>query len=354
MKRRDFLKAAGIMAAGTALDTQRNTAVGAAKPEQIVVMTWGGLWGDSIRAGVDAAFEKATGVKVVQDRGSSPVERVTKLKVNLGNQIFDVVQLHDGLVPLAVKQGVLEPIDRNSPRLGNLKDVYPRFIQSHWVAMIFSPLGLIYNAKQVKNPPVAFADLWRPEFKGRIVLPDISHSIGPYIIPIGALAAGKDPKDEVVGFEMLKRMANLQPIWAKDTDTIMNALRNEEALIGLLYTSQTFTVKGWGAPVEWVFPKEGAILYSSGTAMAKNTKNKELAEQYLNLTLDPQVETLYAKNFNYPGTNRKMIALLPPGLQERVKIGDEEFKRVIELDHAFMADRRAEWTDRWNRIIAGG
>jgi putative spermidine/putrescine transport system substrate-binding protein len=354
MKRRDFLKAAGVMAAGAVQGPQVKGAAAAAKPEQIVVMTWGGLWGDSIRAGVDAAFEKATGIKVVQDRGSSPVERVTKLKVNLGNQIFDLVQLHDGLVPLAVKQGVLEPIDRNSPRLGNLKDVSQRFIQNYWVAMIFSPLGVIYNRKLVKTPPTAFADLWRPEFKGRIVLPDISHSIGPYIIPIGALAAGKDPKDEAPGFEMLKRMASLQPIWAKDTDTIMNSLRNEEALIGLLYTSQTYTVKGWGVPVEWVFPKEGAILYSSGTAIAKNTKNKELAEQYLNLTLDPQVQTLYAKNFNYPTTNRKMVALLPPELQERVRISDEELRRVIELDHAFMADRRAEWTDRWNRVVAGG
>ncbi len=353
MKRRDFMKSAGIMAAGTML----SRAVGAgaaAKPDQMVVMTWGGLWGDSIRAGVDAAFEKATGVKVVQDRGSSPVERVTKLKVNLGNQIFDLVQLHDGLVPLAVKQGVLEPINRNSPRLGNLKDVYPRFIQSHWVAMIFSPLGVIYNKKLVKNPPTGFADLWRPEFKGRIVLPDISHSIGTYIIPIGALASGKDLKDETAGFEMLKKMAALQPIWAKDTDTIMNSLRDEEALIGILYTSQTFTVKGWGSPVEWVFPKEGAILYSSGTGIAKNTKNLELAETYLNLTLDPQVETLYAEKFNYPGTNRKMVGLLPPDLQAKVRISDDELKRVMELDHAWMADRRAEWTDRWNRVVAGG
>ena len=354
MKRRDFLKAAGVMAAGATLGLRAESAGAAAKPEQIVVMTWGGLWGDAIREGVDAAFEKATGVKVTQDRGSSPVERITKLKVNLGNQIFDLVQLHDGLVPLAVKQGVLEPIDRNSPRLGNLKDVYPRFIKDYWVAMIFSPLGIIYNKKLVKNPPTAFADLWRPEFKGHIVLPDVSHSIGTYIIPIGALASGKDPKDETAGFEMLKKMAGLQPIWAKDTDTIMNALRNEEALIGLLYTSQTYTVKGWGAPVEWVYPKEGAILYSSGTGIAKNTKNKELAEQYLNLTLDARIETLYSQKFNYPGTNRKMVALLSPELQEKVRISDEELRRIIELDHEFMGDRRAEWTERWNRVIAGG
>jgi hypothetical protein len=29
-------------------------------------------------------------------------------------------------------------------------------------------------------------------------------------------------------------------------------------------------------------------------------------------------------------------------------------KRLIELDHAVMAEKRPEWTDRWNRIVAGG
>jgi hypothetical protein len=41
-------------------------------------------------------------------------------------------------------------------------------------------------------------------------------------------------------------------------------------------------------------------------------------------------------------------------LQARVKISDDELNRIIELDHDFMGDRRAEWTDRWNRVVAGG
>jgi putative spermidine/putrescine transport system substrate-binding protein len=353
MRRRELLIGGGAALATSSL-MRVAPALAQAKPEKIVVMTWGGLWGDSVREGVDAPFEKATGVKVVQDRGSSPVERITKLKVSLDNQSFDVVQLHDGLVPLAVKQGVLEPIDRASPRLGNLKDVYPRFVQSHWVAMIFSPLGIAYNKTLVKNPPTGFADLWRPEFKGRIVLPEISHSIGTYIIPIGAMASGKSPKDAETGFEMLKKMTELQPIWAKDTDSIMNALRDEEAMIGLLYKSQTYTVQGWGTPAEWVFPREGAILYSSGTAIAKNTRNRELAEQYLNLTLDPALQPHFTKAFSYPGTNRKMIDNLPPDLQGRARVTDEDLARIVELDHEFMSDQRAAWTERWNRIVAGG
>ena len=28
--------------------------------------------------------------------------------------------------------------------------------------------------------------------------------------------------------------------------------------------------------------------------------------------------------------------------------------RLVDLDHATMAEKRAEWTDRWNRIVAAG
>lgn len=355
MNRRRFLQTTGLAAAGTGLGLWPCAGQAAAKPDQLAVMTWGGLWGDSVRKGVDTPFEKETGVKVVQDRGSSPVERITKLKVNLGNQIFDLVQLHDGLFPLAVKQGVLEPINRQSPRLTNLKDIYPSFIHDHWIVQIFSALGIIYNTKLVKKPPTSFADLWSEEFKGRIVLPEVSHSIGTYIIPVGGMARGKGPKDAEVGFEMLKRMVALRPIWAKDTDTIMNSLRNEEAVVGLLYKSQTYTVQSkWNAPVAWVFPKEGAISISWGTGMAKGGKHPELAERYLNLTLDAEAQTHFTQAFNYPGSNRKMIDLLPAELKERARFSADELKRLVQLDHEFMSDRRAEWTEKWNRAVAGG
>ena len=61
-----------------------------------------------------------------------------------------------------------------------------------------------------------------------------------------------------------------------------------------------------------------------------------------------------AKKFNYPGTNPAMIDRLPPELQDRVRFSQEEIDKIIDLDQDFMSDRRADWTDRWNRIVAGG
>jgi putative spermidine/putrescine transport system substrate-binding protein len=353
MRRRQWLKASGATLAAPLLAPVLGPIAAFAKTEQLIVMTWGGQWGDAMRDNVDSAYEKSTGIKVVQDRGASPVERITKLKVSQPNPTADLFQLADGLVPLAIRQGVAEKLNRDSPRMPNLQGMIPAFWNDYWVPQIFSVTGIIYNTKAVKNAPTGWADLWRPEFKGRIVLPEISHSIGSYIIPIGAVASGKPAADEEAGFSMLKKMADLRPIWAKDTDTMMNAMRTEDAVIGILYKSQTYTVKGWNAPVEWVYPKEGGIAYTSGTCIAKGTKNLEAAEQYVNVTMDPNVQTFAAKIYNYGGTNKDTLSRLPPELQERVKFPQEQLDRLIKLDLGMMVERRAAWVERWNRAVAG-
>jgi spermidine/putrescine-binding protein len=354
MDRRDFVKLAASAALATPAMGTAKLAFAQSKPESLAMMTWGGLWGDGMAKNVDTPFAEKTGVKIVQDRGSSPVERITKLKISLGNQVYDIVQLHDGVVPLAEAQGVLEDLDPNSPNLPFLAAVPDRFKRNGWVAMIYSALGIVYNPNLVKKPPTSFADLWNEDYRGSIILPEITHSIGPYIIPIGAMAAGKDAKDADAGFDMLGKMAALDPIWAKDTDTIMSALVNEEAAIGLLYKSQSYTVLQQGGKVEWVFPKEGAISYLSGTGIAKNTKNKALAEQYVNMTIDPSTQGWVAQVFNYGGTHPDTFAKLPLELQQRVQFSPEEIARIIDLDQEFMSANRGEWTDRWNRIVSGG
>ena len=305
MERRRFL--AGAAAAATASAIGPVLPAGAqSKPGQIVYMTWGGQWGKGIKDGVDAAFEKETGIKLVQDNSGDPVGRIAKLKIGLSDQPYDLVSLHDGNFALAVKQGVLEPIDRKSPRLTNLKDVYPNLIHDHWVGQIYNAVGITYQ-KDMKNPPQSWADLWRPDLKGKIVLPEVVHSIGLYIVAIGAIAAGKSPKDAEAGFDMLKRMRDQNPIFVNSTDSIQNAFQSGEAQVGLLYKSQTFTVADRGAKVSWVFPKEGAIEIAWGTAIAKGCKNREWAETYLNMLIDPQYQPFFAKKFNYGGSNPKSL-----------------------------------------------
>jgi putative spermidine/putrescine transport system substrate-binding protein len=352
MQRRDFLKIGGALPALSLGSLGATAAFAQAKPSRVTVLTWGGMWGDQLKKSVGDRLTAQTGVPVVEDRGSTPDQRITKLKVGLEHQSYDLVQLHDGLFPLAISQGVLQKIDINSPRLTNLKDIDPQFRHDYWVAQIYSAIGIAYNAKMVKNPPRSWADLWRPEFRGKIVLPDVSHSIGLYIIPIGAMAAGKSPKDGDAGFAMFEKMAKLQPLFKTDTDTIMSSLASGEATVGILYKAQTVKVAERNPDIKWVFPEEGAISISWGTGIAKNAPSTEFAERYLNLTLDPQGQIGLTQAFNYPGTNRKTNELLPPAMRQQIALSDLERAKMIDLDQQYMSEQRVGWMSRWNRIVA--
>ena len=152
MQRREWLKAGGATLAAPLVASILRPIDAIAKTDQVVVMTWGGQWGDAMRDNVDAAYEKATGIKVVQDRGASPVERITKLKVSAPSPDADLFQLADGLVPLAIKQGVAEKINRDSPRMPNLRNMIPAFWNDYWVPQIFSPLGQAHFPEEHCSP----------------------------------------------------------------------------------------------------------------------------------------------------------------------------------------------------------
>jgi spermidine/putrescine-binding protein len=319
---------------------------------QLAVMTWGGSWGEAQAAGTDAMFTQETGIKAVQERNVSPGDRVIKAKINAGNQIYDIMWLTDALTAYARKESVLAPLDRASPRLGNLNSIYPRFLSPDFVSIIFSAAGVAYNPKYVKDPLTSFADLWRPELKGRIVLPAFPHSFGPAVVCVGALAAGRPLNDAEAGFGMLEKIAKLDPIWAADTDALTNAYTNEEGIAGILYRSQAYTVATGGTKVEWVFPREGAILISWGLGIVKGTKNLEAAERYVNIACDPAAQGQFTRTHNYPGTNRMTADMLPKELRGRARWSDEEIGRLLQLDHEFLAANRAGWSERWNRIVA--
>ncbi|MBO1325089.1 extracellular solute-binding protein [Acetobacter sp. TBRC 12305] len=352
MKRREILNIGVACLAGAPF--VRRQACAAVPAGGLELATWGGLWGAAMARYVDQPFSQQTGASVTDDFSSTPVERIQKIKMSQGDQVYDVVQLHDGIVPLAEAEGVLEPLDETWPELSNMKDIPQRYKRLGWVGMAYSALGIAYNPKLVGKPPRSFADLWSNTYRGMIVLPEVSHSLGLYIVPIGALAAGRPVEDTEAGFKMLERMVALDPIWARDTDSIMNALASEEAVIGLLYKSQVETLKQKGKNIEWIMPQEGGISYVTGTGIAKNSKNIRLAARYLNMTITAEYQRFVSEIFSYEGTNPGVASLLTPEVRQRCGFSADERSKIIDLDQEWMAHNRVAWADRWNRVVSGG
>jgi 2-aminoethylphosphonate transport system substrate-binding protein len=110
------------------------------------------------------AFTKATGIKVQYVEGGSGVvvERIAKEQ---SNPQADVLVTLPPFIQKAAADGLLQPY--NSPEAAAVpagsKDAQGRF-----VALVNNYMCFIYNGARLKAAPPSFADMLKPEFKGKV------------------------------------------------------------------------------------------------------------------------------------------------------------------------------------------
>jgi putative spermidine/putrescine transport system substrate-binding protein len=349
--RRQLLKISGSAVVGTTAAAMLDTPYVRAETQQVVVSDFGGDWGTWNKQNIDAQFTASTKVPVVHDTGSDNAARIAKAKLGIPRGEFDLICLADSFFARAESEGILDSLNYKSPRLTNLADIDTRFVTPHYTSFLFNGLGLGYNPKMVKTPPKSWADLWNPEYKGKIVLPAITHSFGLHVIFLCALAAGKDYKDTQAGLEKLKQLTDLEPIWTVDSQANARSLFQEDAAIGWIGRAEWIQLQGWGGTAKFVLPSEGGFATSWGFGPIKNSRSVEQVEEYVNVTLDPKIQAANAKKLGFHPTNRRWKEFVDEDTAKKIAWTPEEEKRFVSLDYVWVNSKRAELTEAWNRAV---
>jgi ABC-type thiamine transport system substrate-binding protein len=76
----------------------------------------------------------------------------------------------------------------------------------------------------------------------------------------------------------------------------------------------------------------------------------DLAQRFVNETLDEKNQIEMTRLFKYPPASRK--AKLPPEL-ERVRVPEKELSQTVRLDWKKINDHRSAHLDRWNKEVLG-
>jgi len=106
-----------------------------------------------------------------------------------------------------------------------------------------------------------------------------------------------------------------------------------------------------GIKVETVAPKEGVPMYVSGFVMQKNAPNKEAAYAWLNAMMAPSAQKNFAIDMGYNPTVTN--ADVPADVAKRIGFTDDEKKRLVDLDYAYMAKTDVANQDWWNKSFKG-
>ncbi|AOB31537.1 ABC transporter substrate-binding protein [Bordetella sp. H567] len=347
-RRRRFLATAGGLAAASALGPLAGRAQAAgACTGRVVVGTWGGDYQRLLQENINPLVEPA-GVTVVYDVGSALV-RQTKMRseAHARRSTLDIALLRDNDMFQMQAEGTTVPLDE--AHIPNLAHVIPQFRRGYAIPHIFSALVLVYDTSRVKTRPDGLAVLLDPAYKGKVGLVDDQYD---YLTLAGALATGKPVGDLEAGQAFLRQLRENKPHVYPSVDALAAALKSGEIDVTVTWKARTLQWKKAGLPVDYVFPKEGALPATFEAGIAVGSKAQDCAFPYLNAMLDPRAQRAFAETMGYAPTVSN--AALPPELQQAVGFSGAELERIVPVDFALVMKHKGQMLDFWNRDFRNG
>lgn len=343
MKSFSFLTAVGIAALALV------PSIALAQQTTFYVAGYGGSYEKTVRDDVIPVFEKTYGVKVEYVAGNS-TDTLAKLQAQKGNQQIDVAILDDGPMYQAIQLGFCGKIE-GLPG-AELYDV-AHFKDDRAVATGMVATGLVYNTKVFAEkgwaPPTSWNDLKDPKYKQQIVIPPINNTYGLNALLMLAKMNGGSDSNVDAGFKIFKDDINPNVLAYEPSPGKMTELfQSGQAVLAVWGSGRVQTFANTGFPVDFVYPKEGAVsLLTAACPIVKPTASP-LASNFIKLLLDPKIQLVMLKDYGYGPVVRSVV--IPPELGKMAPVGDRATK-VYAPDWSVVNDKREEWTKRWNREV---
>jgi spermidine/putrescine-binding protein len=254
-------------------------------------------------------FELVYDIKLNRDEYSSNEEMYAKLSA--GGTAYDLAQPTDYIVPLMIRQGLLQELDHS--KMPNMKN-----FDENWMNQEFDPGNkysvpylagtdaIVVNTDAVENVPTKWADLWKPEYAGKMIFLDDSRAvIGATLLTLGYDVNTTDPAQLA---EAKAKLAELVPnIKVFDSDSPKTALIAGDVDLGMTWTFEALAAQQENPAIQYVYPEEGAILWQDNWVMLKDAAHADAAYAWLNYTMQDDVFWLTLIDYTYINPNKAAL-----------------------------------------------
>ena len=223
--------------------------------------------------------------------------------------------------------GILTPIDTSKMSNYSKDSIFPFFYQAerwYWdgqqwaVPYIWGINTIIYNPKKIKQPN-RYKDLLAPELKGKLTFTDDTLSTWPIIAKIagyGDQFPNLTHAQFEDAFEKLAPYKDQCRVFATSSGDAVSLLVSGE--VDAVFSTSAYTpfdTAKSGVETRFHVPEEGAATWCDAWFVPKTVKSRELAVQYINQMLDPQVQANLCERMSCGTVNPKAVAHLKPEIR---------------------------------------
>src|SRR5215211_9655 len=270
-------------------------------------------WIDYLPQSVMDAFTEEYGIAINYVYYETQEEAIQNIRAG---EKYDLVVLPPELIPGLYTEGYLAPIDYSN--VLNFKNVSPNFrdlafdpgnkysIPFHW-----GTTGILYRKDLVHKEITSWSDLWDPEFEGKVGIWPIPRSVIPITLKsLGYPANSEEPAHLQAALEKMLELRKKSFLVSNVNSSIVPILAEGEAVIGYGWAYDALTIED--APITYIIPAEGSILWSDHFVIPANSPNKRTAELFLDFLLRPEISGKTINESYYPMANDAAIPFISP------------------------------------------
>lgn len=267
------------------------------------------VWTEYIPPDMQECFELIYGVTVNREEYSSNEEMYAKLSA--GGTNYDLVQPTDYIVSLMIREGLLQKMDKSKlSNVGNIDTNYMNFSfdpnNEYTLPWMAGTDAIIVNTDKVTTVPTKWADMWNPEYAGRMVYIDDSRAvIGTVLLTLGY---DVNTKDEAQLEEAKVKLAELvKNIKLFDSDSPKTALIAGDVDLGMTWTGEAFVAQQENPAFQYIYPEEGAILWMDNWAIPVSAPHLDALYAWINYTHQANVFWMMLRDFPYTTPNKASL-----------------------------------------------
>lgn len=352
VSRRTILSAAATVLAAPPLVAQT--------PETVVVNAYGGEFQDVFLSTVVRPFEQKFGVRVTYDDAGTASEDYARIRASRGAPGFDVAaELTPPEIILGARERLLEPItEREVPNLRHVWSKSRDVIPNTGIVHTYQYTALIWNKQHIAKPE-SWEDYWSPGRKygdmirGHVINFNPGNLLSVYALIMAAKLGGGGVDNMEPAWERLRAQKSWVGTVVTTSAQAAPYFENGQVWIAPYWSARSVFYRDAGHPIDLTIPKEGTIGLANCAGVPVGARNKRLAYEFLNFRLDRDVQRAFSLAYkSSPG--RPDISDWPAEFASAQITTEAQMRDVEFPDSAVIAQRRRDWTLRWQEIMATG
>ncbi len=350
LSRRDFLKSSAALSVGGAALLSGLIPEAEGQKCEVVFRNWGGFFKKKCEEAFTEEFGRKYNCRVIQDIGT---RHTAVIQSQAAKPQIDIVILY--LADPYLIKDLLAPI--TAEQIPNLKHVYPKMNavlkdgRTIGAGFISQTYGIAYNPKKIAKP-TSWEDLFKPELKKKVTIPAGGYVGVSYLLSLLAHIRGGGTEKIEPGFKFLEELRPQVLFENTSAPQVVQAFERGEVWAAPFFSAWTFKAQSEGIAVDFSTPKEGVLGLFYTLSLIKNCPNPEMGLKLIDLALAEKAQVKMSDlPYPYGPANRSVV--LPEKLQRMVPYGEEGMAKTFVPDFEILNENRAEWVERWNKVMAG-